>query len=90
VREEGDRLILGAGIPPRWIEQDAPIRFGPAPTSFGTVSLSITSRTGSPPRVEWQGDWHRLAPPVEICLPGFEPVTSTDGTGSIDLVGKES
>ena len=90
VREEGDRLILGAGIPQRWLKQDAPIRFGPAPTSFGSVSLSIMPRTGHPPRVEWQGDWHRLAPTVEIRLPGFEPVHVTDGTGSIDLIGKES
>nr|MBF0220930.1 hypothetical protein [Desulfobulbaceae bacterium] len=90
VREEGDRLILGAGIPPRWLEQDASIRFGPAPTSFGAVSMSITTRTGSPPHVEWQGDWHRLAPPVEIRLPGFEPVNVTDKMGSINLIGKES
>lgn len=89
VREEGDRLILGAGIPQRWLKQNAPIRFGPAPTSFGAVSLSITPLAGGPPRVEWRGDWHRLAPPIEIRLPGFEPVKSTDGTGSINLVGKE-
>jgi len=90
VREEGDRLILCAGIPQRWLEQEVPIRFGPAPTSFGSVSLSIMPRTGRPPRVEWQGDWHRLAPPAEIHLPGFEPANVTDGTGSIDLIGKES
>ena len=90
VREEGDRLILGAGIPPRWLEQDAPIRFGPAPTSFGAVSLTISPQTGRPPRVAWQGDWHRLAPAVEIRLPGFEPAHVTAGTGSVDLVGKES
>ena len=90
VREEGDRLILCAGIPPRWLEQDAPIRFGPAPTSFGSVSLSILPRTGRPPRVAWQGDWHRLAPPVEIRLPGFEPANVIDGTGAIDLIEKES
>lgn len=90
VREEGDRLILCAGIPQRWLTQDAPIRFGPAPTSFGTVSLCITPQTGRPPRVEWQGVWHRLAPPIEIRLAGFEPVTTTDASGSINLVGKES
>lgn len=72
VREEGERLILCAGIPPRWLEQDTPIRFGPAPTAFGTVSITITP--GIPPRVDWQGDWHRAAPQVEIRLPGFAPV----------------
>ena len=90
LREEGDRLILGAGIPPRWLEQSAPIRFGPAPTSFGAVSLSITPQTGRPPRVEWQGDWHGLAPTVEIRLTGFEPANVTDASGSINLTRKES
>ena len=90
VREEGDQLILCAGIPQRWLEQNTPIRFGPAPTSFGAVSLSIMPQTGRPPRVEWQSDWHRLAPPVEIRLPGFEPAMVTGATGFIDLVGKEA
>jgi len=90
VREEGDHLILAAGIPPRWLKQNTPIRFGPAPTSFGAVSLSITPQTGRPPRVAWQGDWHRLAPPIEIRLPGCKPAKVTEATGSIDLVGKES
>lgn len=89
LREEGDRLILCAGIPQRWLKQAAPIRFGPAPTSFGVVSLSIIPRNGLPPRVAWQADWHGLAPPVEIRLPGFEAVNASDAAGSIDLIGKE-
>ncbi|MHB1399572.1 MAG: hypothetical protein ACYDAI_15670 [Trichloromonadaceae bacterium] len=90
LREEGERLILCAGIPPRWLEQNAPIRFGPAPTSFGAVSLSITPQTGCAPRVEWQGDWHGLAPTVEIRLTGFELANVTDASGSINLTRKES
>jgi hypothetical protein len=90
VREEDERLILCAGIPARWLDQDTPIRFGPAPTAFGTVSLSITPDSENSPRVDWRGDWHRTAPPIEIHLPGFEPVNVAAGTDSIVLVRKES
>jgi hypothetical protein len=70
VREEGDRLVLCAGVPRRWLEQDQPIRFGPAPTSFGTVSIEIRPNPGHEPRVQWHADWHGAAPPVEVRLPG--------------------
>ncbi|MFC1652552.1 hypothetical protein ACFL3F_02420 [Planctomycetota bacterium] len=89
VREEGDRLILCAGIPARWLNQNTPIRFGPAPTAFGTVSLCIMPNSGNPPRVDWQGNWHRSVPVIKIYLPGFVPVTAVPGTNSINLV-KES
>ncbi|HEY0634907.1 MAG TPA: hypothetical protein VGE00_05950 [Gammaproteobacteria bacterium] len=85
VREEGKRLILCAGIPARWLEQETPIRFGPAPTSFGTVSIVITPRPGQP-RIEWRGDWHRDAPPLEIRLPGFAPVDAVAGSGAAELL----
>lgn len=89
VREEGDRLILCAGIPARWLDQAAPIRFGPAPTRFGAVTISITPDPGHPPRVDWQGDWHRSAPSIEIRLPGFAPATPEAGAGSVVLVNRE-
>ncbi len=69
VREEGDRLILCAGIPPRWLEQDKPIRFGPAPTSFGAISITISPRPGGEPEVTWQGGWHNGEPDIEVRLP---------------------
>ncbi len=89
VREEGEHLILCAGIPERWLDQNTPIRFGPAPTAFGTVSISITPDSSNPPRVEWQGDWHRSAPPIEIRLPGFAPINVVAGTNAITLIRKE-
>ena len=90
VREEGEGLILCAGIPPRWLEQDDPIRFGPAPTRFGAIHLTIHSQAGAAPRVEWQADWHGAAPPIQVCLPGFAPATAAADADSIALVRKES
>lgn len=72
VREEGDRLILCAGVPERWLEQEAPIRFGPAPTGFGTITVTIQPHPGAPPEVTWTGSWHREEPTVEVRLPGWK------------------
>lgn len=74
VREEGGQLILCEGIPARWLEQEQPIHFGPAPTAFGAVTLSLWPNPGAQPRVEWQGDWHREAPDIVLALPGYERV----------------
>ena len=86
VREEGERLILCAGIPARWLEQGTAIRFGPAPTAFGPVTIVITSEPGNAPRVDWQGDWHRSAPPIDIRLPGFAPASPAVGTHTMTLI----
>lgn len=86
VREEGEGLILCAGIPPRWLEQDEPIRFGPAPTGFGAIRLTILPQAGAAPRVEWQADWHGAAPPIQVCLPGCEPARAAADADSIVLV----
>ncbi len=90
VREEGDCLILCAGIPARWLDQDAPIRFGPAPTSFGAVTLTIMPDSKQGPRIEWQADWHDGMPEMDIRLPGFEPVKVTPGMDSVVLVKKDA
>lgn len=90
VREEGNGLILCAGIPARWLEQRAPIRFGPAPTSFGTLNLTITPEPAGSVRIDWQADWHHAPPPMEIRLPGFAPVVVEAGAHSMVLVNREA
>jgi hypothetical protein len=86
VREEGERLVLCAGVPGPWLKQDMPIRFGPAPTAFGAVSIDIAPASGKPPRIQWRGEWHDKAPKIEIRLPGFVPVDATSAAGEIVLV----
>lgn len=86
VREEGQHLILGGGVVREWLEQGADIGFGPAPTSFGAVSISIkTTQHGAQQDVifAWQGAWRMAAPPIEIQLPGFAPVSAQPGQNSI-------
>jgi hypothetical protein len=88
VREEGERLVLGSGIAPSWLDEGAAVSFGPAPTAFGTVSVDVAADgTGAQRRVQvsWRGDWHAGAPAIEVCLPGFEPVTAGPGQASVQL-----
>lgn len=84
VREEEDRLILGSGVPPRWLEGEAELCFGPAPTAFGSLTVSIRPR-GDTVAIDWQSSWHREPPTVEIRLPGWPPVTAAPGAESVEL-----
>jgi len=77
VREEGDRLIVGSGIARRWLTADSPLSFGPAPTPFGPLSLTIqlnSTEADQRVRVAWQADWYDKAPPMEVRLPGCQAV----------------
>lgn len=90
VREEDDRLVLGSGIAQRWLDQGAAVCFGPAPTAFGAVSVDIAAEGDGASRcvsVAWRGDWHATAPPVEVRLPGFQPVAARQGQVSVELSG---
>lgn len=86
VREEGGRLILCAGVARRWLKPGAEISFGPAPTSFGSVSLWIKVKDDEPRvRLNWQSEWHAEPPNIELRLPGFDPVVCAPGQQSIEL-----
>jgi hypothetical protein len=90
VREEQDRLIIGAGIPGRWLEHECHITFGPAPTAFGNVHITIVPDSKDQVIVFWKGEWWGDAPPIEIHLPGFERITPEPGITSSILVRTES
>ncbi|MFO7788381.1 MAG: hypothetical protein R6W87_11550 [Halospina sp.] len=85
VREEGERLVLCGGIPERWLEQNETISFGPAPTAFGAVFVSIKPDSKGAPTVEWTADWHSQEPPIDVKLPGYEAVVATPDTSSATL-----
>jgi hypothetical protein len=86
VREEGRRLILCAGVAKRWLKPGAKISFGPAPTAFGTVSVTIQVEKVEPRiKVTWQGEWHTEAPEIEVCLPALETKICPPGQQSIEF-----
>ena len=84
VREEGDRLVLGSGIFPQWLNQPEALTFGPAPTEFGPVFVRIVPK-GTQAEVQWTGDWRGVPPHVEVRLPGFAPADADAGKRSVLL-----
>jgi hypothetical protein len=72
--QEGKRgLILAAGIAPAWLHGDQTLAFGPTPTAFGTMTVTIEP---SPEvvQVAWAGDWRDRVPHIDILLPDALPV----------------
>jgi hypothetical protein len=67
-REEGDGLVIGAGVQPRWLADGGAFGFGPTPTPFGAVDVRFVPTAAGDYRVEWTIDgpgpaWIRLAVP---------------------------
>ncbi len=71
VREEESHLILASGLPAPWLHAGAPSRFGPAPTSFGDVTVAVEQVDGRTV-VRWDAQWRR-EPTIEVRLPGTMP-----------------
>ncbi|MFT4582549.1 MAG: hypothetical protein ACI915_003518 [Gammaproteobacteria bacterium] len=84
VREEENRLILASGVAARWLVPDKPIRFGPAPTPFGSVTIEIERRDNAL-RVSWQGEWVASAPEIAVRVPGWQTVLAARGVESVVL-----
>ncbi len=85
VREEGDRLVLCSGVPIRWLEAGEPVRFGPAPTDYGVLTITLTPLDGGAVRLDWDPDWRGDEPPIDIRLPGFDAISAAPGSRGIEL-----
>ncbi|MBI5136723.1 MAG: hypothetical protein HZA24_05210 [Nitrospirae bacterium] len=84
VREEGDGLVLGGGVPAAWLAGTEPVGFGPAPTAFGPVRVTLTPRPGAL-EVAWEGRWHGAPPAMSVRLPGHAPVVADPAAGRVVL-----
>ncbi|MGZ8185904.1 MAG: hypothetical protein ACXWTL_05620, partial [Methylobacter sp.] len=89
LREEGDTLIMGEGIFPAWLSAKETLSFGPAPTAFGIVSMTVEpeqAASSEAVKVSWQVVWHRQPSRIEVRLPGFVPTPVLPGETSACLV----
>jgi hypothetical protein len=82
LQEAGDRLVLAAGICPEWLEREEEISFGPAPTPFGAMTVTILPR-GKEVEVRWSGTWRTAPPLIEVALPGCVPLRVEGAKGSV-------
>ncbi|MGI9417247.1 MAG: hypothetical protein ACR2RA_05350 [Geminicoccaceae bacterium] len=86
VREEDDGLILCQGIAPRWLVAGTPLEFGPAPTAFGPISISVSVDAGSHAvHVSWDAAWRDRQPVIDVRIPGYPAVKVVDGQTSVEL-----
>lgn len=92
VREEGALLVLCAGVPQRWLNTDKAVQFGPAPTSFGVISIDIILTASEQAKVSWHADWHAAdkVPAIEVCLPGYQPVSVAATDSVVTLLKAEA
>lgn len=92
VQEEKDCLVLGAGIPPRWIvsmNDGKRLAFGPTLTRFGALSIRVETDDNNRLQVIWVPRWHAAQPKLRVAIPGYrvtrqeenrailEPLTTT-------------
>lgn len=86
VREEDgeDKLILASGIPQRWLQPEARLSFGPAPTRYGPVTVAIASHSDRIV-VNWEGKWRGSAPLIEVRLPGRDGAVAGPGQKSLQF-----
>jgi hypothetical protein len=68
VREEDDRLVIGSGLLPEWLNSDKTLRFGPTATRFGSITV-VVDTAATPPSVTVDGKWHKHRPHIETAIP---------------------
>ncbi|MCO6439748.1 MAG: hypothetical protein J5I81_01415 [Nitrococcus mobilis] len=82
VREEGERLVLAGGLPRRWLDSGERLAFGPAPTRFGTVRVSVgPTEKGRGIPVCWDAQWRRRPEAIVVApLEGDAVVAAAEDT----------
>ena len=88
VREEGQGLVLGSGIYPRWLDSDERLFFGPTPTPHGPVSLEIIPR-GHERLLRLEAQWRGAHAECVAKIPGFETLQITETGREYRLVPRE-
>jgi hypothetical protein len=76
IREEGNGLVIGQGIFPRWLETEDDLSFGPTPTALGRIKITI-HKTGNKHFLHTDCLWHDTPAEVELRIPGFKKETLT-------------
>jgi hypothetical protein len=77
VREENNRLVIGAGIFPRWLQKREAISFGPTLTPFGPVTLGLEPHSTGKFSVHIEAEWRGQPPQIEIRVPGYSQPAAT-------------
>jgi hypothetical protein len=71
VREEEGLLIIGSGVLPHWLASETPLCFGPTPTPYGQISVSLTPR-GDQLELQLDAKWRGTPPHLEARVRGYK------------------
>lgn len=63
--EAANKLVLGAGLLPEWLEPGVELELGPTPTPWGTIVVHVTT-TGDRTEVTWEAEWRGEPPEIEV------------------------
>ncbi len=85
VREEGEHLVLCAGIPSQWLSKEEDLYFGPAYTSFGKIKIWIKPRYDKI-TVSWECAWYKKPTKIEVRLFEHSPATTSTNSNSVELI----
>ncbi len=84
IREDSDRLVLGSGLLPEWLQNGEELAYGPCPTRWGPTAVTFRRRANT-----WvaalRNDWHRRPTEIEVRFPSIE-----SGTPSQEVTLEES
>ena len=91
VREEGESLVIGSGIPAHWHYDNEHLAYGPTWTPWGKLELEIEFTTESA-QIRWKADWFAAAPKARIALPCFHEIDidMSEPTGSVAVESSHS
>jgi hypothetical protein len=84
VYEQGGKLIIGAGLFPRWLRQNKTFSIGPVHTVYGPISINVQpgDRKAS---IRWQAHWHNETPQIEVRIPGCPAICVQAGRDNVEL-----
>jgi hypothetical protein len=87
VREEHDRLIIGSGLWPEWLETGEELSFGPTPTPWGRVQVRIAA--DPEPTVHIEGRWFTRPPRIDVAVPSFDRQENVDAAQHVALTRRQ-
>ncbi len=84
IREENYTLILASGISRQWLETQEKLSFGPAPTSFGNIYISL-QQVKDKITITWDAAWWNPPDKIEVKIPSLKAVQCKANESSVVL-----
>ncbi|MDB6131342.1 MAG: hypothetical protein JWM04_2449 [Verrucomicrobiales bacterium] len=88
VREEGNSLIIGSGIFPRWLAAGVTLEFGPTLTPQGEITVSVNPTSNGNFALKLIAVTKGVSPDIQVSVPGYSASRNKHDLFLWDLVKK--